>query len=226
MAERAARVHDVGDVAVLLVGLRRDQRSGRAAEDDGRVVEVEQQRADRVGAHRPRRRGSARASPRPVSIGGPQLPTWTASHGSVSTASGLTLGPAVDVVGAGDGVGRAVVAGQGEVAAADPAGEQGQPLVRRRPGRAAGETENEAKSVGRQQLLRDRPTRRTRCTWRSRWSLASSSTKRTNRASSMPFDSARRRRVEHPLAERGRRGRSARRRCRAAISRRCVDASR
>ena len=52
VAERAAGVDDVGDVAVPFVRQRSEQRLLGLADDDGRVVEVEEEGADGVGAHR------------------------------------------------------------------------------------------------------------------------------------------------------------------------------
>ena len=52
MEERAAGVDDVGHVAVLLVGSRAEERLTQPPEDPGGVLEVEQDCADAVGAHR------------------------------------------------------------------------------------------------------------------------------------------------------------------------------
>ena len=53
MDEPAARIHDVGHVALALVQSVAQQGFVEPSEHPGRVVEVEQQRTDRVGAHRP-----------------------------------------------------------------------------------------------------------------------------------------------------------------------------
>ncbi len=89
MAQHAAGVEDVGDVTVLLFGLRGHQRRRSAADDV-------------VGPWRSSRRAPieyVRMGPTPwvstsqpsaVSIGGPQLPTCTGSQGAMGASSGLT----------------------------------------------------------------------------------------------------------------------------------------
>ena len=140
VAQRAARVDDVRHVAVLLVGLR-----VRAAAADvwpmttRRVVEVEQQRADRVRAHR----ADAVGEHEPALVGldrRPAVADLDRLPRLVGDVERRRRRPAPDVVGEGDARSLAVVAGQRGEPAADPAREQRQALVGGARRRAAATT--------------------------------------------------------------------------------------
>ena len=126
--QRAAGVDDVGDVAVARVLVGRQERFAERAEDPARIVPVEQQGADRVLAHR----SDPVSEDDPACFGldgRPAVPDLQELPRTGRSLECAGVAPPGAVGGGGDAVVLPVPAGEGEVPAVYPTGEQGHSLV-------------------------------------------------------------------------------------------------